>query len=124
MEEKLHTILKSLRSLKPREEFLVQSKKQIIAHRQEVAIAGVSLNLFNRVRLVAAFSFAALLIVAATVGTGHMSRLSPELAKSMNPETILTEAQLANFQLHIDEARYYAQTADQVAIALSGIAGE
>lgn len=123
MEDKITTLLKSLKSLKPREEFLLQSKRTIVAHKQE-AFAGINPWLFTRVRFVAAFSFAALLIVFATIGTGHMERLSPVLAESINVDTILAEAQTANFQLHIEEVRYYAETADQVAVALSNIADE
>lgn len=121
MEDKIKKLLINVRSLAPSQEFFAISKARIIGTPQEQAFRE-QYAVFNKLRFVAAFSLASFLLIFGFVGNLYVKEFSSALASSIQSGVLLDEANVANFQIQIQEARYYAHTAEQVAVALDEIA--
>jgi hypothetical protein len=121
MNKNLLTFFKSAKTLSPRQEFLSVSKQIIINTQQQQPMFAVTrIRLFNSLKFSAALAFASFLLFALLNGSSSFSG-GGSTALINSKDQLLGEANLTNFQLQIKEAAYYAQTADQVAVALDEI---
>jgi len=124
MKNNVETILHSLQRITPDAGFCARSKAQIIARSQEEKLVrvnwAVALFAHKSARFVVGF---ASIVLLTTVGvSSYVASNTRSLASSFNNKALAQEADLLDVQIHIKEAVYYDESAEQIALALEEIA--
>lgn len=124
MEEKLIKILKSLRRIEPESDFSTSLKKQVFAA-SRVAEAAPQRNsrlpsfgrwMLEGLKFAGALTLASLLVF--TIFNGFLSfgnGIKSSTLTSLNEEKMLAEAKDTDFEINLQEIRYYEHSAQEVA---------
>ncbi len=121
-ETKIIDALKVLKEIKPEDGFVELSRRLILVEEQEVmkAIGGKPWSLFG-LRLSKTTVLVGLaILVAVSGGILLRERQSATLAKT-NKQNLLSEAQSLNFDIKLQEVKYFNQSAENVTVVLNEV---
>lgn len=121
-EDQIGKILRNFQKVNPNQSFLARSRGQILTSSQNAPNAWQALFLrFERSSFRLAGATFGLVLVLALGIFGYFNYRSSSIAASLSKDKLLTEASSADFQIQIKEVKYYADSAEQVALALTEI---
>lgn len=124
MKNNVETLLRSLQRINPDASFVARSKAQILASSQETAPERMSVLTWLSTHQTAKIAIGlASIVIVTTVGiSSYVGSNTRSLSRSFNSAALSQEADSLDFQIHIKEAVYYDETAQEMALALDKIA--
>lgn len=126
MKNKLDTFFALLKNISPDADFVSRSKAQILSREQDRALPGAGVSFVSWLQSHNTAKFAiglASVVLLTTIGlSSYLGSNTRSLTRSFNNNTLTKEADSLDFQIHIKEAVYYDETAQEIAVALDKIA--
>ena len=121
MEDQIIKILHSAHKLEPDQEFKKRSRS-LILNLPKPKNAILRLGIFESLQFGAAISFATILLFVLAGGlTYFIARVSPTLLASFDEKGLLEEASGLDFSIQLGEAKYFDDSAQQIAAVLEEI---
>jgi hypothetical protein len=124
MEKTILKILKDARAIKPSKDFVERSHRLIIASsaNRPSFLHIVKRELVENTKFGLALTLGTLLVFALFGGAAYFSASLLERAPA-HGEGLIAEAEAVNFQIQLGEARYFNESAEEIAILLREIKG-
>ena len=115
-DQHIANILKSLQAIEPSGDFAARSRAIVLATNQPVSGFKQWTSGFVEHLKLGVFLTAMGLLFLVIIGGFSM-----QVRDNLNDRKILSEAKKIQFQIHIDEVEYFAQSAKEVSVALEKI---
>jgi hypothetical protein len=125
MEDKIIKTLESLREVQPKEAFARETFARVTMHEQKVSWNGhIRRILWQEVKIGIAFAGTAAIAIVAIVVVNINSTDSLAGKNTLNDTHLQQEAHSLQFDIELGEAKYFAESTDEISVALQKIAGD
>lgn len=125
MEDKIIKTLKALRSIEPDQDFKHRSRSVILSTpRTSHHFPGLRIRFWEGMKFAGALSLASLLIFLIFGGLSYFSvqNLAPAILTGIDENNLLSEASAVEFQIRLNEIKYYEESVKQVTALLEKLA--
>lgn len=121
MEEKISEFLKACRGIEPSGEFKERSRRLILATEpRRLNIFGIiKQELLENLKFSLALGLASVLVFIMFGGVNYWG--NKKQASNLNGEELLSEVRNIDFQIQLGEARYFTESAEEIAALLGEI---
>ena len=123
MEDKLLKILKKAKAIEPEEVFGARSRRLILAARQNQPgfLETVKIGLIENFKFGLALGLATILIIVIFGGFRYFENAAVTEAPAAGGQDLLAEVEKLDFQIQLDEAEYFTESAKEITALLKEI---
>lgn len=125
IEKKLTTYFHRLAPITPRAEFVLRSRAEVTRAPQELRTHSWAFRLREAVTSGSALALASFLLLVVLGGVSYVAKHNGPVANSaLNDASLAREAAQISFQVQIQDAEYFDESASQVVRALDRLSSE